>query len=1059
MKHGGGSRGGLALVLLLLGPAYPSAAQVLLDDFEDLSGWNASSSEGTDVWILPDAGHTGQCMRIGFDLNAGGGYVIVRKELSLPLTANYAFTFYLRGEAPQNNLEFKLIDSSGKNVWWRKQRDFNFPTEWQRVTIRKSRIEFAWGPSGRELKRVAAIEFAISASTGGKGSICIDDLEFEEREPSAPDGVTPSVTASTSLPGHEPALMLDLDPSTSWKSEPTPDAQWIRMDLLKNREYGGLVIDWDPEDYATSYQVLVSNDGEHWGTAHATTSAKGGRNYVYMPDAESRYVQLDLRSTSRGQGCGIKSLAVKPFEFSASPNQFFAAIAQDAPMGSYPKYFYGAQTYWTVVGVDGDDKEALLNEEGMIEVDKSAFSIEPFLYVDGQFVTWNALQRVQSLEDGYLPIPSVTWRSDWLTLTVTAFAGGPLRESTLYARYRIENRGDTEIRGQLFLAIRPFQVNPPWQSLNTTGGVTAIRELRLDGHTVWVNRDKAVIALTAPDGFGAATFEQGAVIDFLKEGRLPPQQRVADPFGFASGALQYHFDLAPKRHQEVSVAVPFHEPYIAAEAGLDAEEAQAFVVKQFDEVRRYWDTILGRVDLQLPADGEKLRQTLKTTLAYILINRDGPALQPGSRAYARSWIRDGAFTSAALLAMGCTSEVRDFIRWFAHYQLADGKVPCCVDRRGVDPVAENDSGGEFIYAVAEYYRYTHDVGFLQDMWPHVVRAVDYLSALRRKRMTAAYRTSEKEAYYGLLPESISHEGYIAHPVHSYWDDFFALRGLKDAAMLAVVVGDDERAASIATLRDDFHRDLYASIPKAMAMHGIDYIPGSVELGDLDPTSTAVAVDPGGELPNLPELPLRRTFEHYFADFEQRRDGGGESEAYTPYELRNVGALVRLGQRERALQVLSFLVGDQRPAAWNEWAEVVWRDPAAPKFIGDMPHTWVGSSYIRSLRSLFAYEREADGALVLAAGLPSAWVMSESGVAVKRWPTYYGVLTYSLRRDGTNALRLKLAGDLTRPPGGIVVQPPLPQPLRAVTVNGKPVGTFTADRATITEFPAEVVLEY
>src|SRR5262249_25823896 len=159
---------------------------------------SVSASEGTNVWMLSEPGHTGMGMRVGFDLNSGGGYIRVRKTFSIPLPANYAFTFFLRGEAPTNNFEFKLVDPSGKNVWWRKTRDFNSPTEWQQITERKSRMEFAWGPAaGRELKQVGAIEFAISAGTGGKGSIWIDDLQFEERAPSSPTGVTPTVTAST----------------------------------------------------------------------------------------------------------------------------------------------------------------------------------------------------------------------------------------------------------------------------------------------------------------------------------------------------------------------------------------------------------------------------------------------------------------------------------------------------------------------------------------------------------------------------------------------------------------------------------------------------------------------------------------------------------------------------------------------------------------------------------------------------------------------------------------------------------------------------------------------
>ena len=43
---------------------------------------------------------------------------------------------------------------------------------------------------------------------------------------------------------------------------------------------------------------------------------------------------------------------------------------------------------------------------------------------------------------------------------------------------------------------------------------------------------------------------------------------------------------------------------------------------------------------------------------------------------------------------------------------------------GADPVAENDSTGEFIYGVAEVYRYTRDIGFLTEMWPRIVRGVE-----------------------------------------------------------------------------------------------------------------------------------------------------------------------------------------------------------------------------------------------------------------------------------------------------------------------------------------------
>ena len=1045
----------MAASMLLVGSSARGEKRIL-DDFEDLSGWSTSASEGSRAWITSEPGYAGAGLRVGYEINPGGGYILIHKAFSLTLPDNYAFTFWLRGEGQSNNVEFKLIDARGKNVWWRKQRDYVPPTDWQQITVRKSRMSLAWGTG--DLKQVGAIEIAISAGEGGSGSFVIDQLAFEERERADADGVAPIVTASSSTGGRDPSVVLDGANGTSWHSEPLPRDQWLLVDFGRNREFGGLVVDWDPQDWATEFGVDISNDGQTWTNAYRTTTGRGGRDYVYTPDAEARYVRLTLERSSRSRGYGIVGVRVEPVEFSESPNRFFQAIARDARMGEYPKYLYDRQTYWTIVGVSGDDKTALLNEEGMLEVDKGQFSIEPFLYTDDGLITWGNVETEQHLNDA-LPIPSVVWKTGSLRLTTTAFAAGDAGKSVLWARYRVENKGDSGLPVTLFLAIRPFQVNPPWQTLNTSGGVTQIQEVRFDGRVVWVNRDKPVISLTTPDGFGAGTFEDGGVTQFLVTGKVPPHSEVTDPHGFASAALRYNLYLEAHGHAEVDVAFPFHDSRIATLSTRTGDHAAAVAAEREEEVRRSWERTLGRVELQVPGDGAKIAETVRSTLGYILVNRDGPALHPGARNYARAWIRDGAMTSAALLSMGFTEEPREFLRWYAGYQGADGKIPCCIDRRGADPTPEHDSAGAFVWAVAEYYRYTHDVGFLSEMWPHVVGAVDYLAALRKRRTTDEYRTPEKEAFFGLLPESISHEGYSGHPVHSFWDDFFALRAFKDAAELAVVVGDDEHAASIAELRDAFHESVHAAIVRTIERQHIDYLPGSVELGDFDPTSTSIAIAPGGEQANLPAGPLARTFDLYWDGFVQRRDGTTDWQEYSPYELRNVGTFVRLGQRDRALELLRWFVADQRPPGWNEWGEIAWRDPSAPRFIGDMPHTWVGAGFVSSVRSLFAYERESDQALVLAAGVAPEWVTTDPGIVVKRLPTHYGVLGMTIHATAPDAVRVRLSGDVTVPPGKIVLRSPLPRPLHGVTVNGRPLETFTENEAVIGDFPADVTLKY
>lgn len=1032
-------------------------AETVLDDFETLDGWTAIGTDGAQVELARDRGVAGQAMRIDYRFPIGG-HVLVRKSFALDLPANYAFTLHTRAVGPPIDFELKLIDKTDRNVWWYRERDVTLPERWRAMRIKKPRIEFAWGPlSGGPPRDIAAIEFAVTASAGDSGSVWIDELGLQTRVlPTRTPGPM-RVTASTSAADETPERVLDADPYTRWRSGVLGPEQWLMLDFGQVREYGGLVIDWDPDDYAVVYEVLTSEDGSSWTSAFRSTHGNGGRDYVYLPDGESRYVRLALQESSRGEGFAIRRVSLLPLELAASPNAFFTAMAREAPAGTYPKYFGGVQSYWTVLGADGDRKKAAMNEEGMLEVDRGSFSLEPFLWSDGRLITWNDVRITQSLADGSLPIPTVTWEAAPLTLATTAFVAGKPGSSVLYARYRVSNASDTARDATLFVAVRPFQVLPPWQTLNMIGGVTQIHDLSIDGRTVWVNHRTPVVSLTPATQAGATTFDEAQIGELLLGGRVPARRQVTDPIGYASAALQYDLRLPPNGSQEVLLAVPYsgseHDlvDVTPATAAAHVEAALARTIAS-------WQQALGPVELDVPEDARPLVDTVKSTLAYILINRDGPAIQPGSRTYARSWIRDSAMTSAALLQMGIPGPVRDLLPWYAGFQYPDGKIPCAIDRHGPDPLPEHDSNGQFLYCLAEYYRYTRDVGMVQRLWPNAIRAIDYLERLRAQRLTPEYQQGDRRAFYGLLPESISHEGYAAHPVHSYWDDFYALRGLKDAVFLATVMDDPAQAQRATTLRDGLQRDLHASIERVIAEKRLDFIPASADLGDFDPSSTSVALVTVGEQARLPAAALERTFQRYYDELIGRRDETVAWDAYAPYELRNVGVLIRLGHRDQALQALELLMAGRRPAAWNEWAEVVWRDPAAPKFIGDMPHTWVGAGFIESVRTMFVYEREDDDALVLAAGLPRQWVERDGGVGAKRLPTRDGVLSYTVRADGEGRTRLQISGELEGPRGGLVLDPPLPAPLRRATVNGQPA-EIRDGRAIVRALPADVVLEY
>ena len=261
---------------------------------------------------------------------------------------------------------------------------------------------------------------------------------------------------------------------------------------------------------------------------------------------------------------------------------------------------------------------------------------------------------------------------------------------------------------------------------------------------------------------------------------------------------------------------------------------------------------------------------------------------------------------------------------------------------------------------------------------------------------------------------------------------------------------------MAAARDEFRADLDASLRAATARHGIDYLPGAAELGDFDPTSTTIALAPGGEQARLPQDLLHNTFERYWREFVQRRDGKREWKDYTPYEWRNVGAFVRLGWRERAWDATRFFFDDRAPRGWNQWGEVVSRTPRKPFFLGDLPHAWVASDFMRSALDMFAYHREADDRLVLAAGIPARWLDGE-GIAIDGLRTPQGPFGYALRRE-KHHLKLTIAKGSVLPAGGAALPWPMAdaRPGR-VTVDGRP-GEWRGDELWIPRGTSAVVVE-
>jgi len=978
----------LAIPILILAA---TASAGVIDDLDDVSKWTAAPSDGVSLNLVEDHG----AMRMDFDFRGHGGWAAARRTVNLDLPANYRFAFRVRGETPPNTLEIKFIDPSGENVWWVRRVAWEFPRDWTEVVADKRNIEFAWGPSPNHvLTKIGAIEVTVTAASGGKGSVWLDRITFDDLPV---DASTPLVTASSSTDSQTPDRVMDGRTDTSWRSA-NGGAQWLNVDLRSVREFGGIVVQWSTA--ARDYDLATSLDGNEWTVVRSVKNGNGGRDYLQTPNAAARYVRVNMNG---GDSYAIDEITIEPPRFGDRTINVYQRMAHDSLRGRYPRGLIGELAYWTIFGVDRDTgAKPLLSEDGAIET-PAGFTLEPFVRIDGRLMTWADVSTTQSLEQNSLPLPSTTWHHPKFTLEIAPFGAGTAEAPIGYARYRLRNTSNHPERAQFYVAIRPLRVTPPWFELNINELTAPIRSITWTGSELAVD-DTRVVPLTKPTSVATSTFDGGDASEMLDAPTPENQQPTTDnPDNqrHASALMLWDLTLAPGEEKIIDVATPLH--------AHDAQPIPHDVAHQRAIAVAYWQKIVDHVGIDIPA-ARDLVDTARANVAYNLLGRDGPAIRGGARNYRRSWIRDGSLTSTMLLRFGLGDEVRDYIRWFAPFQFADGKIPCCVDSRGADPVNEHDSHGEFIYLVAEHARLTGDLSLAREVWPHVEKAADYIDALR-------HQTSGE--FKGLLPPSISHEGYSAKPMHSYWDDFFALRGLKDSAWLAEQLGNRDTASRFAKSRDEFARDFHASILRAIETHHIDYIPGAADLGDFDPTSTTIGIEPGGDLANLPHDAVIHEFERAWNESLARMEGRRAWKDYTPYELRQVGTFIHLGRRDRAQRLLAFFLDDRRHLGWKQWAEVAAQDYRSPTYLGDIPHLWVGSDFARSFLDMLAYERESDDALVLGAGIPSSWL--DRGVRVRGLRTIYGPLNFSARRSGKRIL-VNISG-IRVPRGGIVLQLP------------------------------------
>jgi hypothetical protein len=836
------------------------------------------------------------------------------------------------------------------------------------------------------------------------------------------------------------------------ESGPEFGTRQLHVYLPRPLAVSGLEVFWNSARRGA--RLEARDPAGEWHLLGEDTSPLGDSSYLA---ASSARLVSELRLTVYASGReipAIRRLRLLSRTQAMTALKRYEIFAGREHSALFPSTLHQQQVYWTAVSTPAGEQKSLFDEYGDLEAVQNAPLVQPLWRdVSGRTVAAFNTNRTQSLRDGWIPIPTVAWYPQpGLQLNSEAIAVMTAAGPATLVRYRLVNSGPLTVDGQLALLVRPVQVDPPWQH----GGISEIRSVGFEGTgentRLLVNDHPLLTSLTAPSAQGVAPFGstgQTEITRYVTEGGVPTASFTRDPLGLGAAAMLYAVHLEPREQTDVVLLFPLGEsPEKPARGTRPQRSAQPVPANpspsDFDRLanlaEQQWQARLGRVGIDLP--DETVVDTLRAQLAYMLVNAKGPVILAGPRNYNRSFIRDGSATAAILLRMGLSSPAREYLRWYADHGVRNNGMisPILNDdgsvNGGVGSELEYDSQGEFIMLVAEVARLNGGAASVREYLPSVRAALKFLQTLRERTLVPGYEAGSEapQRFRGILAPSISHEGY-ASPTHSYWDDYWALKGWHDGAWLARQWQLDDVASWAADQGAALHQSMAASIRATMNWKRIDYIPASADFGDGDPSSVSIALDPCGQQDLLPDAALHTTFMRYL-DEVRRRGLPGARYVYTPYEFRNVLTFVHLDDPLLAAELLNRLRADRRPLGWQVFAEVVRSQPRSVFYLGDMPHTWVGAEYVRAVIGMLMHE--ADGRLDLLPGVPPDWVAGK-GLSTERLPTAFGELSMSAQEDAST-LRIVLAPTLN-PSTEIGVAWPTRKRPQSVTVDGKARGDF------------------
>jgi hypothetical protein len=347
---------------------------------------------------------------------------------------------------------------------------------------------------------------------------------------------------------------------------------------------------------------------------------------------------------------------------------------------------------------------------------------------------------------------------------------------------------------------------------------------------------------------------------------------------------------------------------------------------------------------------------------------------PGPYTYKRFWFRDAAFIIHGLLCAGLTQRAERALDLFPDRQTLTGYFR--------SQEGEWDANGEALWIMQRFCALTGRTP--KTAWRSAIEhGAQWIIDKRLDKNSDA-------VHAGLLPAGFSAE-HLGPNDYYYWDDFWAIAGLRAAAALMQCL-DPAAGSRFGREADDFQASVEHCLARDAQRLGRLAVPASpyrrLDAGAIGSLAMGYPLQLcDHDDPRLLDS-VRFLRECCFVDgaFFQDMTHSGIN-AYLTLHIAQV--LLRAGD-PNYLEAADAVAGLASPT--GQWPEAI-HPHTRGGCMGDGHHIWASAEWVILLRNCFV--REEGNGLVLCSGIPARWLTAGETISFGPAPTAFGTLSLQL----------------------------------------------------------------